>query len=205
MDFIANYHVKPFPPALLPENSIVIADNGPWDEFPTITNSSEQVVAKLLESGELKPLWRLFYYDSDRRLDEIIIRDGQAAGFRPGPPSMSYPKNSWTILDQDFYGNIPDEWLEAVDWWVFTGKDLPDFLSAVINNNLMDAVKSSKQVLKDATSLDLLPGLYRWLLTKTPPDCWGSPEKVAAWREAKRKDHAYAVGIKNLPEAIKLP
>ena len=57
---------------------VLIRDLGPWDMFPTVTNGAEQVVR------ELAPMLngrRLEYYDSEGERDEILIKDGQFAGF----------------------------------------------------------------------------------------------------------------------------
>lgn len=63
-------------------DAIVIRDVGPWDQHLSVTNDAERVVAELAEwlNGR-----RLFYYDSDNALDEIVITDGRFAGFLPGP------------------------------------------------------------------------------------------------------------------------
>ncbi len=67
------------------ENSIlVIRDLGPWDVRPTVTNDVENVVRGLVRSGWLKPGYRLFYYDSEGALDEIVVKDGEFLRFVPG-------------------------------------------------------------------------------------------------------------------------
>jgi hypothetical protein len=67
------------------QTRVVIRDLGPWDKFKTVTNAAEDVVAELVADGELKAGQRLFYYDSDGNLDEILIKDGCFAGFAPVP------------------------------------------------------------------------------------------------------------------------
>ena len=47
----------------------------------TVTNDVEGVVIFLAKHGLLPAGRRLFYYDSNDSLDEIIVRDGQYAGF----------------------------------------------------------------------------------------------------------------------------
>lgn len=66
-------------------DALVLIDVGPWNIHPSVTNDAENVVRRLLESGDLKPGQRLMYYDSEGNLDEILIADGQFAGFAPGP------------------------------------------------------------------------------------------------------------------------
>ena len=60
---------------------LVIKDIGPWDQFPTVTNDVEQVVARLQFRLAGR---RLFYYDSYGQFDEILVKKGEFAGFRPG-------------------------------------------------------------------------------------------------------------------------
>ena len=64
------------------EQEIVIRDEGPWDRFPTVTNDAEWVVAQFADSLRGR---RLMYYDSEQSLDELLVRDGEFAGFAPGP------------------------------------------------------------------------------------------------------------------------
>ena len=63
------------------EKELVIMDVGPWDQYPTITNSAEEVVEQL--AGRLNGR-RLMYYDSDNQLDQLLVKDEKFAGFAPG-------------------------------------------------------------------------------------------------------------------------
>ena len=65
------------------EGSLTIRDLGPWDEHPTVTNDAEGVVERLVAAGELPEGRRLFYYDSCGDLDEIVVKRGKFADFRP--------------------------------------------------------------------------------------------------------------------------
>jgi hypothetical protein len=67
---------------------VVIRDIGPWDKHPTVTNAAEGVVARLAPAlaGEYNENRRLFYYDSNGQLDEMLVDHGRFAGFRPGGP-----------------------------------------------------------------------------------------------------------------------
>jgi hypothetical protein len=65
------------------EDAIVLRDIGPWDEHMTVTNDAEYVVQQLVGSGTLASGQRLFYYDSEGQLDEIVVENGRFAGFRP--------------------------------------------------------------------------------------------------------------------------
>jgi hypothetical protein len=58
---------------------ILIRDLGPWDKHGTVTNDAERVVADLAPRLEGR---RLLYYDSEDELDEILVENGQFAGFK---------------------------------------------------------------------------------------------------------------------------
>lgn len=62
---------------------LVIKDIGPWNKHLTITNDAEGVVQRLAQQGHLPAGRRLFYYDSEGELSEILVRDGFFAGFAP--------------------------------------------------------------------------------------------------------------------------
>ena len=64
---------------------MVIDDLGPWDEFPTITNSAEEVVLELASRLNGR---RLFYCDSEDVYDELKVEDGRFAGFQAGCPFL---------------------------------------------------------------------------------------------------------------------
>ncbi len=64
-------------------DGVLIRDLGPWDQHPTVTNAAEQVVAELLPKLRGR---RLYYFDSEGQLDELVIRDGRLAGFAHGGP-----------------------------------------------------------------------------------------------------------------------
>lgn len=65
--------------------TLTIRDIGPWDQFLTVTNDAENVLESLMKYGIIELGWRLFYYDSDGDLDEILMNDdGAFAGFGPG-------------------------------------------------------------------------------------------------------------------------
>jgi len=65
-------------------DALVIRDLGPWDRHMTVTNDAEWVVEQLASRLAGR---RLFYYDSDGELDELIVRNGWFAGFAPGAPA----------------------------------------------------------------------------------------------------------------------
>lgn len=82
---IPNYSVVKEDPDKL---FIIIRDIGPWDKYPSVTNGAEDVVESLVRSGRLLPGWRLFYYDTEGILDELLVKDGKFAGFKAGGPDV---------------------------------------------------------------------------------------------------------------------
>ena len=61
---------------------LIIEDLGPWNIYWSVTNDAEAVVLELAPELDGR---RLLYRDSQGQLDEILIKDGQFAGFVPGP------------------------------------------------------------------------------------------------------------------------
>lgn len=59
---------------------ICIKDVGPWDKHPSVTNDAENVVQEMVPVLNGR---RLFYIDSEGNRDELVIKDGQFAGFAP--------------------------------------------------------------------------------------------------------------------------
>lgn len=64
------------------KSAVVLRDNGPWEEHLTITNDIENVVQKLVESGDLLPGKQIHYYASDGKFTKALVKDGKFAGFR---------------------------------------------------------------------------------------------------------------------------
>jgi hypothetical protein len=71
----ANFEVVSIDPEWL-----TIQDVGPWDQHPSVTNDVEGVVDRL---SNILGTRRLRYYDSEGELDEIVVRDGKFAHFKP--------------------------------------------------------------------------------------------------------------------------
>ena len=62
---------------------LVIRDVGPWDQRLTITNDAEYVVERL--APRLAEGQRLFYFDSENVLTELVVKEGKFAGFKAVP------------------------------------------------------------------------------------------------------------------------
>ncbi len=64
----------------LTDEFVLLRDIGPHDKYMTITNAAEEVVAEI---ASLLGNRRLEYIDSEGERDQIIVKDGKFAGFRP--------------------------------------------------------------------------------------------------------------------------
>ena len=73
--------------------TLVLRDLGPHDQFATITNRAEQVVADLHRYGVLQGR-RLLYYDSAGELTEILHDNDAFAGFGFPKGAMSCQRHS---------------------------------------------------------------------------------------------------------------
>ena len=60
------------------DDCVLIRDLGPWDRYSTVTNAAEevvQIIAPVLRGR------RLEYIDSEGERGQLLVRDGQFAGF----------------------------------------------------------------------------------------------------------------------------
>lgn len=71
--------------------------------------------------------------------------------------------------------------IAALDRYAQHRQPVGDFLTAVLENNLSEAVGHA-----DDDNLRNLPAFVGYLYNEMPSPCWGSPEKVKAWLEAPR-------------------
>jgi hypothetical protein len=65
----------------IPGKPLFIRDVGPWDSHRSVTNDAEHVIKELVEQRKLPPGRRLLYWDTDNRLDELLVKDGEFVGF----------------------------------------------------------------------------------------------------------------------------
>ena len=66
-----------------PHEDVVIRDVGPWDQHLSVTNDAEHVVKQLFQARQISNVCRLFYYDSNGELDELVHKDGTFLHFSP--------------------------------------------------------------------------------------------------------------------------
>ena len=86
---------------------------------------------------------------------------------------MENPENG-----ERYAETIPPLVFEAIGRYVKTGSTVGGFVSACLHNNLADAVFKA-----DPDSLRAIRDIAELLYNEIPSPAWGSPAKVAAWRE----------------------
>lgn len=78
--------------------------------------------------------------------------------------------------------NLPDYMASAVHLYLTKGLPPGSFLTAVLENNLVDAVSQA-----DHANFFHIAQWVSFLMFSVPPISWGSPEKVSAWMQAMRE------------------
>ena len=81
--------------------------------------------------------------------------------------------------DRSFF--IPDNMAHAIDNYIERGEPVGDFLTALICNNLSEAIGRA-----DYLNLANLPAFAAYFYNYAPASCWGSKEKMDAWLELFR-------------------
>jgi hypothetical protein len=74
------------------------------------------------------------------------------------------------------YNNLPNYMVAGVRRYINNGIAPGSFLTAVITNNLFDAVGRA-----DTTNQKALVNWIRFFYNEAPGGCWGSLEKMNAW------------------------
>jgi len=75
---------------------------------------------------------------------------------------------------RDWY--IPQRMMDAIDRYINQGIPPGDFLTAVISNDLKEALSRA-----DEENLVNLPAYLGYFCNEAPAPCWGSEEKMKAW------------------------
>lgn len=81
------------------------------------------------------------------------------------------------------YSNIPESTIAAIRKHADHGYEVGHFVTAVLENDLKEAVNRA-----DDFNIRVLPDIVRYCYWEIPSPCWGSPKKVAAWKELKEKE-----------------
>jgi len=77
---------------------------------------------------------------------------------------------------------IPRRMMEGLRRYIEGHCPVGDFLTAVLENNLSEAVGRA-----DDENASNLAAYIGYLYNEAPSQCWGSPEKVSAWLSEGRK------------------
>ena len=85
------------------------------------------------------------------------------------------------------YAQIPEYMQAALRRYVLQGIKPGDFLTAVICNDLRNAVGRA-----DAVNLPLLKLYVQWFYNVAPGACWGSLENMNEWINARNQESACA-------------
>ena len=72
--------------------------------------------------------------------------------------------------------HIPDRMMESLRHYIDQGIAPGDFLSAVLKNDLKEAVGRA-----DLENMQNLPAYVGYLYNEAPALCWGSPELFNGW------------------------
>lgn len=80
------------------------------------------------------------------------------------------------------YDLIPERMMSAINLYIEHGIAPGDFLTAVICNDLKEAVGRA-----DEENLPLIPTYVSYFYNELPFTCWGSVEKMNEWIEEKNK------------------
>lgn len=82
----------------------------------------------------------------------------------------------WTYSELAY--DVPAHTLEGLRAWIEKGQVPGDFILCVLKNDLQGAAMRA-----DAFNAPRLPSIINFLNMEAPSPCWGSPEKVEAWRQ----------------------
>ena len=82
-----------------------------------------------------------------------------------------------SALNYTFYGfEIPDYMAGGVDRYISDGIPPGDFLTAIISNDLKEAVGRA-----DDINMANIPAYVGYFYNESPVSCWGSEKNIAAW------------------------
>jgi hypothetical protein len=80
---------------------------------------------------------------------------------------------------QEQVSTVPVDYMaDSVYHYVLFGREVGDFLMALISNDLTESVSRA-----DETNLSHLVDWVRWFYNVPTGRCWGSPEKLKHWQK----------------------
>jgi hypothetical protein len=80
---------------------------------------------------------------------------------------------------KESYKSVPDRTIRSINRYVTDGMIPGDFLTAVLENKLVEAFSRA-----DLENLNALEDIVRYVYNEIPMDCWGSEEEVKQWVKA---------------------
>lgn len=87
---------------------------------------------------------------------------------------------------------VPERMMGAIRRYIEQGIPPGDFLTAVIDNNLCEAMGRA-----DDENLENLLAFLAYFYNEAPGQCWGSPEKRLAWIKSFHEPQAQRQAVKD--------
>jgi len=76
----------------------------------------------------------------------------------------------------NYYDSIPETTRYSLDMYANEGQQVGHFLTAVLTNNLVEAVSHA-----DEGNIANIQKIVKYMYNKMPAECWGNKEDVDAW------------------------
>ncbi len=103
---------------------------------------------------------------------------------RPGTKRIPVAERS-AVGYESFGMRIPDRMAIKIDEYIQAGGPLGGFLTAVFENNFVDACCKA-----DPENRAILLAYAHYVYNEAPAPCWGSPDKMEAWWAQFEPSHA---------------
>lgn len=84
---------------------------------------------------------------------------------------------------------IKQSTIDTIHNWVDHGWEPGGFMTAVICNDLKDAVSRA-----DCDNIQVIPQIVMYLYNCVPASCWGSPENFSNWKAYKEHQRKTSSG-----------
>ena len=78
---------------------------------------------------------------------------------------------------------------DAIDAYAETGRPVGHFLTAVLSNDLAEAIGRA-----DDDNIRNIREIVSYVYMEIPSECWGSPKRVKDWYAKKRKEREAVKG-----------
>jgi len=92
--------------------------------------------------------------------------------------------------------SIPERMRDSITRYIEDKIAPGDFLSAVIMNNLAEAIGRA-----DDENIRNLPAYVNFFYNHAPSQCWGSPEKMATWLGEKTEERKIDIHNTKFPRS----